>query len=448
MAFTHGYALIIGVGSYEHEPRLNVPAATADARAVAQVLRDERFCGYPEQQVQLLSGSQATRKALLEQLDVLVRRCPAHATVVLFYCGHGILTRDGNYYLAASDTRLAGREPVPDTAISQRELLERLRALRAARVLLIFNACHSGMLMPTLDTQSNQELPVLQSLPDQTSAALLSTGSGRAIMSACGSTQFSYVGDGMLTIFTQALTAGLLGKGNVSRGGYVSVFDLYNHVFETVRKTVASTYDAHQEPELTLLQGVGPFPVALYQGAAELGLFEKSTQAAHGAVRQIDEATSKAAYEGIVSVGQGIGVGGDLSGTAVAFGPQASINTPVTISAPISQGIVVGMNIGGTISNRVEQALPSGTQPVTLSALVQELDQRANEARGRGQDELCDDLHSVRMTLELAEKARLAGRAERSRAKIAEAQTGLQALLEADPQLATLATRLAQLVAA
>lgn len=445
MPFTQGHALIIGVGSYEHEPRLNVPAATADARAVAQVLRDERFCGYPEQQVQLLLGSQATRTALLEHLDALARRCPADATVVLFYCGHGILTRDGSYYLAASDTRLSGRVPVPDTALSQRELLEGLRALRAARVLLIFNACHSGMLMPTLDIQANQELPVLQNLPDQTSAALLATGSGRAIMSACASTQFSYVGDGMLTIFTQALTAGLLGKGSISRGGYVSVFDLYNHVFETVRSTVASNYDARQEPELTLLQGVGPFPVALYQGARELGVFEKATQAAHGVVRQIDEATSKAAYERIVAVGQGIGVGGDLSGTAVAFGPQASINTPVTISAPISQGIVVGMNIGGTISNRVEQTLPAGAQPDTLVALMQELERLASAASTRGEDELCDDLHSVRMTLELAEKARRAGRAERSRAKIAEAQAGLQALLGADPQLAGLTTRLAQL---
>jgi hypothetical protein len=46
MPFPHGHALIIGVGTYQHEPRLNVPTTTADAQAVAEVLRDPRFCGY------------------------------------------------------------------------------------------------------------------------------------------------------------------------------------------------------------------------------------------------------------------------------------------------------------------------------------------------------------------------------------------------------------------
>jgi hypothetical protein len=68
MAFTHGHALIIGVGSYQHEPRLNVPLTAADAQAVATVMRDEKHCGYPATQVTLLTNAEATRAGILAAL--------------------------------------------------------------------------------------------------------------------------------------------------------------------------------------------------------------------------------------------------------------------------------------------------------------------------------------------------------------------------------------------
>ncbi|MGQ9483061.1 hypothetical protein [Chloroflexus sp.] len=62
MPFSNGYALIIGVGSYRHEPALDVPITVADAQAVATVLRDPQCCGYPETQVTLLANADATRE--------------------------------------------------------------------------------------------------------------------------------------------------------------------------------------------------------------------------------------------------------------------------------------------------------------------------------------------------------------------------------------------------
>jgi len=59
MPFSHGHALLIGTGSYAHAPQLNVPITAADASAVAAVLRDPQFCGYPPEQVTLLSDAAA-----------------------------------------------------------------------------------------------------------------------------------------------------------------------------------------------------------------------------------------------------------------------------------------------------------------------------------------------------------------------------------------------------
>src|SRR5262245_58924997 len=95
MPFAHGHALLIGVGTYQHTPRLNVPATAADARAVAQVLRDPRFCGYPETQVALLHDAQATGPGILAALDQLAERVGLDDTMTLFYCGHGDFGDDG-----------------------------------------------------------------------------------------------------------------------------------------------------------------------------------------------------------------------------------------------------------------------------------------------------------------------------------------------------------------
>ncbi len=47
-------------------------------------------------------------------------------------------------------------------------------------------------------------------------------------------------------------------------GGYIGLYDLYQHIYTHVR---AATNN-QQDPMLTILEGVGPFPVALYKGGA------------------------------------------------------------------------------------------------------------------------------------------------------------------------------------
>jgi hypothetical protein len=51
VSFQQGYAILIGVGSHKFIPPLDVPISVADAQAVADVLRDPNYCGYPAEQV-------------------------------------------------------------------------------------------------------------------------------------------------------------------------------------------------------------------------------------------------------------------------------------------------------------------------------------------------------------------------------------------------------------
>src|SRR6266508_6010538 len=319
MPFPNGHALLIGVGAYAHLPHWHVPTTMHDAQAVAAALRDPQYCGYPEAQVMLLSDAAADRAAVLAALDSLMARTSQDDTIFLFYSGHGHFGEDGAYYLTTHDTQLtAARRVVADTAVSQGELIARLQALPARRMLLIFHACHAGALSPTL---GDDTAPVSgENLPAQLGAAILATGEGRIIVTACRENQYAYVGDGERTIFGQALVDGLQGKGTTSQRGYLSAFDLYTQLYFAVGEAVQRVpielrrrYSERQEPELTVLKGVGPFAVALYPGATTLGSFSAPQSLAEGmAVREVSEAYSRAMLQQISASGGGDAAGRDI----------------------------------------------------------------------------------------------------------------------------------------
>jgi hypothetical protein len=81
MPFPTAHALLIGIGSYAHAPQLNVPITAPDAAAVSTVLRDPQLCGYPPEQVALLSNAAARRDGVLTALDALAARAGEGDTV-------------------------------------------------------------------------------------------------------------------------------------------------------------------------------------------------------------------------------------------------------------------------------------------------------------------------------------------------------------------------------
>ncbi|EFO80362.1 peptidase C14, caspase catalytic subunit p20 [Oscillochloris trichoides DG-6] len=299
MPFSTAHALVIGVGTYAHTPRFNVAITATDATSVATVLRDPQLCGYPPAQVALLSHAAASRAGIMAALDALAR-VGTDDTVFIFYAGHGAYGDDG-YYLTTHDTRMDGKKVVVGTGLREAELIAKLRAIPAKRLVLILNACHAGAISPVLAAE--EAAPTGTPMPPPVAAALLGTGEGRVIISACRENQYAFIGPGPLTLFTQALVDGLQGKGIASNHGYISIFDLYTHLYFTLEETVtrqipAATrkhYGEKQEPELTILKGVGPFAVALYRGTSTLGTFAASSPPPAGtAVREVNPAYSQA----------------------------------------------------------------------------------------------------------------------------------------------------------
>ena len=291
MTFTQGHALLVGVGTYQQIPFYDLPIMVADADAVCSALKDPDTCGYPADQVTLLHDQAATRQSILAALEELVAKAASESTVLFYYVGHGMYGTDGLYYLTTHETQLAGDKVIKGSGVSELDLIDRLRAIPAKRLLVIINACHAGKVSPNLGPGSG--FPPNTNPPEKLSATLLATGEGRIILTACRPEQSSWVGGGQLTIFTQAIVDGLRGGGYVPNNqGYISAYGLYEHVFSAV-KTAVTQLGEVQEPELTVLRGVGPFPVALYRGATDRGSFDAGEALPEtGALRQVDPALS------------------------------------------------------------------------------------------------------------------------------------------------------------
>ena len=348
MTFDRGHALLIGIGTYQNQPSMDVPVTSQDALAVANVLRDPHSGGYPDAQVTLLSDGAATREGVLTSLDALAT-LDEQATLFLFYAGHGATGVDGNYYLTTHETKIEDKRVVPGSGVSEQELLARLRAIKVRRLLLIVNACHSGEISPVLGL--DEEPIIATQLPEKTAAALLATGSGRVIITACREHQVSFVGNSELTLFGQALVDGLQGKGDhvQNRNGFISAFDLYSHLYDALQAWVPQKVDAAtrqkygdtQEPELTILKGVGPFAVALYRGATLLGEFNTPNKPdVDAGLREVDEARSKRLLGQILQSGQ-------FAGATINTQQSGGINMGVGNQIGQMGDIVSGDKIGG-----------------------------------------------------------------------------------------------------
>lgn len=349
MSFEKGHALVIGVGIYKHLPHANIPISVADAEAVQGVLHNADLCGYPLGQVTLLHDATAGKQDILSALSALCQ-VPEDHTVLMYYCGHGADGTDGNYYLTTHESQVAGNRVVAGTGISESELLDALHKIKARRLLLLFNACHSGGISPNLAPEEKPEAFGDLTLPAKSVDALLSTGEGRLIITACRPEQKSWIGTGKLTIFAQALVDGLSGKGYVHNNhGFIGAFGLYEHIYEAVTEAVGKLGKV-QEPELTVLRGVGPFAVSLYKGASALGTFDDTEPVVQdAAVRTVEPGKSQRLFQQVIKTitasGERSVAAGTIKDSTIVTGDHNVVQRgKYNISMGSVQGAVIGDN--------------------------------------------------------------------------------------------------------
>lgn len=222
--FQNGYALIIGVGA-------DLPNTVDDAQGLSDMLKDEGRCAYPPEHVTLLTGSHATRAAILTALDTLAHSVASDpsSTVLIYFSGHG-------YHVSASVGDAYFMLPygydvqrLKQTAISGAEFTAKLHAITTEKLLILLDCCHAG----GIGDAKTPGLEFAKSPLPPEALALLVEGKGQVLIASSKENELSYAGK-PYSAFTLALMESLAGLGIAKQDGYVRVADVALHAREVV----------------------------------------------------------------------------------------------------------------------------------------------------------------------------------------------------------------------
>jgi hypothetical protein len=246
--FVAGHALLIGVGGAD------IPKTVDDAKALADILKDQERCAYPPEQVKLLTGQDADRNRILDALDRVAQSSDINSTIIIYFSGHGsqITSSIGEAYFLIPHGYDINR--LNKTAISGAEFAAKLRALKTKKILLLLDCCHAGGI------GEGKGLEIAKAPLPPEALEVLGSGSGRVIIASSREDEFSYAGE-PYSAFTLALIESLCGIGVAKKDGFVRVADLAMHA----REAVPGRTNNKQHPILNFEQADN-FVIAYYSG--------------------------------------------------------------------------------------------------------------------------------------------------------------------------------------
>jgi len=253
-AFEQGHALVIGVANY---PKVKPLPETVlnDARDLRALLTDPAACGYPAAQVTQLLNGEAIGESIRAGLSALAARTGPKDTAVVFFSGHGAYDPaggggDSHQYILPHDCDPAD---LPNTAIPGDEMTALLGEIKAGRLLVLFDSCHSGGA-----GDPKGLLPQIKSGLSEDYYRALAQGKGRVVIASSRPDELSWALRGMRnSLFTHYLLEALRGEARTLGDGYVRVFDLFRHVAERVPT------QADQHPIFKASAMEEDFPIAL-----------------------------------------------------------------------------------------------------------------------------------------------------------------------------------------
>ncbi len=137
--FGNYHALIIGNNDYKNIIKLKT--AAEDAKAVADILRE--LYGF---NVKLMLNG--TRQSILSALDNLRSTLKPHDNLLIYYAGHGYYDEDAErgYWLP-----IEAQKTTTADWISNADITDKLKALKAKHVMIVADSCYSGTLTRGID---------------------------------------------------------------------------------------------------------------------------------------------------------------------------------------------------------------------------------------------------------------------------------------------------------
>ncbi len=231
-------ALIVANDQYEQEALRNLLAPAADAEALGRVLGDKQVGDFSVQVVR-----NEPSYVIQAQIEELFLESLPDDVLLLHFSGHGLKNQSGELFFAATNTR---PKLLGSTAVSADFVQRCMRASRSRSIVLLLDCCYGGAFGQGVTVRAAGDVNVLDSFPQEKTG-----GRGRAVITASNAMEYAFEGDQLAdnqharpSVFTSALVEGLAtGDADRDEDGWVSLNELYDYVFEEVRKQ-----NPHQTP--------------------------------------------------------------------------------------------------------------------------------------------------------------------------------------------------------
>ena len=234
------YAVLIGINGYEKCPPLQY--AVNDVKSVATIL--ERY-GFPQGNIYMLLDQAATRDAITSVLtNHLPKRLNDNDGVVIFFSGHGISSSDQDGpagYIMPVDGD--AKRPA-ETGLSLDMVRLLMEKMKAKHVLLVIDACYSGLSLQRAATTEGTE-GYVRKVTQMRSRQVITAGgkSERAVETA---------GHGL---FTEKFLFAMEGPGDINYDGVITVSELGAYL----RDRVSRMSRHRQTPLYGSISGEGEF---------------------------------------------------------------------------------------------------------------------------------------------------------------------------------------------
>lgn len=245
---------VVAVGINRHrESQLDLRSARQDAEAVTDCLRTRSRSMFKKQNIAALYDENATKDNILKALSDIREHAMPEDEVVLFFSGHGdIDPSDDEYYFIPSDFRVKdGIDAYRDGGISAGAIGAVCRDMKARKILVMLDTCHSG-----------RAAAAFQNMSEIKAMKMLAKSTGLHIMTASTDTQLAgEVEELHHGIFTYAVLEGLSGKADADSDTIITVMELLPFVGEEVEKLSEKHMGRKQYP-VTDSRGMD-FPVVI-----------------------------------------------------------------------------------------------------------------------------------------------------------------------------------------
>ena len=236
-------AIVVGISKYKYEgeghPRLrNLDYAAADADALASHLVTSGF-----NKADLLTDQKATLAEIRRTLGGRIKAAQEDDFVLVFWAGHACASRKNprKLYLMTYD---ADPDNLPDTAYAMSDFRAEISGIRAQRLMVVVDTCHSGGVSdPTVRYRGASAADINSALrgvyvAEHASGQRTGTkGSAmRLVFTACEagevSRESSKFGHG---VFTYYLLESLQGKADANGDGIITLDEMIEYTRSKVR---------------------------------------------------------------------------------------------------------------------------------------------------------------------------------------------------------------------